>query len=224
MNNKKYIVGIAVESNNSHPEHVSVGHAILFGAIVSQNVNKHFGYNDLYDWKGGIKSKTLWSYSFYPAMDIHSRGTFLYNNKTDIKRIERIVMNSDQVKYDFDEFVSVECSSLEFINNFIGTSSTKPLIEVSSKDYQYDLLQENCIKFALTEFKRITGLSFKHSTDFFGSTLYLPGTILESLREYNHQLDFEGRDKALIPHLSEDALNRYIFDEEDKWNAKFNSL
>jgi hypothetical protein len=223
MTNKKYVVGIAIESMNSHPEYASAGHAILFGAIVKDNSPTHFQYSDLFDWQGGINNKTLWAYSFYPALDPRTRGTFLNNHPNDKKRIERIVMDSLNTKYPFDEFVSYHTNSHEFIKNFMGIGHNKPLIQTNSDNYTYDLIRENCIKFAVTEFHRITGLSFRHSTELFGNTLYLPNTLLEALREYNQKLSTSTEFEALIPHLSADDLNKFIHGEDD-WDARFSKL
>jgi hypothetical protein len=223
MTDKKYVVGIAIEGMNSHPEHASVGHSIIFGAIVKDGTGNHFGYNDLFDWNGGVKNRTLWTYSFYPAIDPRTRGTFLNNDKKDRERIERIVMNSENTKYSFDEFVTFNVNPQVFISNFMVIGDKKPLIQTNSDNYTYDLIRENCIKFAVSEFHRITGLNFKHSTELFGNTLYLPGTLLESLRDYNQKVQNDDPIHALIPHLPEEALNRFIFGEDD-WDAKFSKL
>jgi hypothetical protein len=223
MSNKKYIIGLAIESNNSHPIHISVGHGIIFGAIVKQGTNIHFQYEDMFDWNGGIKNKTFWTFSFNPSLDEHSNGSFSFNDLKDHKRIERIVMESLVTKFPFDEFVAYEISAEDFIINFIGIGNQKPLIQTNSDHYTYKIIHENCIKFAVTEFQRITGLSFKHSTQVLGNTLYLPNTLLISLRQYNQLLVNSSEIHALIPHLSEDNLNRYIFGEDD-WDEKFSKL
>jgi hypothetical protein len=223
VSNKKYIIGLAIESNNSHPIHISVGHGIIFGAIIKQGTNNHFQFEDLFDWIGGIKNKTFWTFSFNPALDERSRGYFSNNDPKDYERIERIVMNSLVTKFPFDEFVTFEITPEDFIVNFIGISNQKPLIQTNSDLYTYDLIRENCIKFAVTEFQRITGLTFKHSTEVLGNTLYLPNTLLNSLRHYNFQLKNSSQIHALIPHLSDDSLNRYIFGEND-WDEKFSKL
>lgn len=183
---------------------ISLGHAFIYSIVLRKDriydpTNTHLLDPESYLIDNG---KCIFNtYSLYPSEIDVTLPSWRHNFSRDFQRFQRIVLLKDGFVHETDSTCFIDVTKEQFLE-LTSINSAQSILR-KAQAIRYDLLNDNCIKFASDVMTSISGTTTnRFNFNSFDSTLscYSPFVLSDRIKAYNNQQSVN--------------LDQFIFDNE----------